>query len=81
MSENEMAGWHHRRNGHEPGQTLEDGEGQRLACCSPWGCKELDMTGQLNNNNENNGKESNMHITKSICCTSEALKVNYTSAN
>ena len=27
-------------------QALEDGEGQgSLACCSPWGCKELDMTG------------------------------------
>ena len=27
-----------------------DGEGQGgLACCSPWGCKELDMTEQLNN--------------------------------
>ena len=23
-----------------------------LVCCSPWGCKELDMTGWLNNNNE-----------------------------
>ena len=34
------------------GQTPEDGEGQGgLACCSPWGCKESDMTGQLNNNN------------------------------
>ena len=22
-----------------------------LKCCSPWGCKELDMTEQLNNNN------------------------------
>ena len=30
----------------------EDGEGQGgLACCSPWSCKELDMTGGLNNNN------------------------------
>ena len=28
------------------GQTLGDGEGQGgLACCSPWGGKELDMTG------------------------------------
>ena len=28
------------------------GEGQgSLACCSPWGCKELDMTEQLNHNN------------------------------
>ena len=26
-------------------QTLEDNEGQgSLACCSPWGCRELDMT-------------------------------------
>ena len=34
------------------GQTPEDGQGQGgLACCSPWGCKESDMTGQLNNNN------------------------------
>ena len=35
------------------GQTLRDGEGQRgLASCSPWGRKESDMTGQLNNNHE-----------------------------
>ena len=27
-------------------QTLGDGEGQgKMACCSPWGHKELDMTG------------------------------------
>ena len=44
--------WHHKCNGHEPGQTLGDGEGQRgLACCSPWGCKESDTTGWLNNSN------------------------------
>ena len=50
VSEDEMAGWHHRCNGHELGQTLGDDEGQGgLAFCSPWGCKELDMTGQLNN--------------------------------
>ena len=30
---------------------LWDSEGHgRLACCSPWGCKESDMTEQLNNN-------------------------------
>ena len=52
MTEDEMAEWHHQLNGHELGQTLGDGEGQRdLACCSPWGRKESDMTGQLNNNN------------------------------
>ena len=46
-----MAGWHHQCHGHELGQTSGDGEGQRgLACCSPWGHKELDMNGQLNNN-------------------------------
>ena len=29
-------------------QALEVGDGQgSLACCSPWGCKELDMTEQL----------------------------------
>ena len=50
-SEDEMAGWHHQFNGHELGQTLGHDEGQGgLACCSPWGCKEWDMTWQLNNN-------------------------------
>ena len=28
VSEDEMAGWHHQCNGHEPGQTSGDGEGQ-----------------------------------------------------
>ena len=47
-----MAEQHHRCNEHQLGQTPEDGERQGgLACCSPWGHKELDMTGQLNNNN------------------------------
>ena len=37
--------------GHEFEQALGDGEGQgRLACCSPWGHKESDMTEQLNIN-------------------------------
>ena len=53
VSEGEMAGWHHQGNDHELGQTLRDGEGQgSLACCSPWGRKEPDMTGRLNNNKE-----------------------------
>ena len=39
-AEDEMVRWHHRLNGHEPGQTPGDGEGQGgLACCSPWGCR------------------------------------------
>ena len=53
MTEDEMVGWHHRLNGHEFEQTLGDGEGQgSLACCSPWGYKELDMIWPLNNNNK-----------------------------
>ena len=49
-TENEMVGWHHWINGHEFEQALGDGEGQgSLACCRPWGHKELDTTEQLNN--------------------------------
>ena len=48
MAENEMVGWHHRLDRHEFEQTPGTGDGQgRLACCSPWGCKESDMTEQL----------------------------------
>ena len=48
-SEDEMAGWHHRCNGHELGQTSGDGERQRsLMCCCPWDCEALDMTWRLN---------------------------------
>ena len=51
-SEDDMAGRPHRCNEHALGQTPEVSEGQGgLACCSPWGCKELDTTGWLNNNN------------------------------
>ena len=43
MTEDEMVGWHHQPNGQEFEQALGDGEGQgTLACCSPWGHKELD---------------------------------------
>ena len=45
-----MVRWHHRLNGHEFEQTLGESEGQEsLACCSPWGRKESDMTERLNN--------------------------------
>ena len=48
-----MVGQHHRCNEHELGQTPGDGEGQGgLACCSPWGRKELNTTEQLNNNKQ-----------------------------
>ena len=47
-------GWQRiRLDGHEFEQAPGDGEGQRsLASYSPWGHRELDMTGQLNNNNK-----------------------------
>ena len=52
MTEDEMVEWHHWLNRHEFEQALRDGEGQgNLAYCSPWGCKELDTTERLNNNN------------------------------
>ena len=50
MTEDDMIEWHHRLKGQEFGQALGDGEGQgSLACCSPWGHKESDMTEQLKN--------------------------------
>ena len=52
MTEDERLGWHHQLDGHGFEQTLGDHEGQRsLACCSPSGHKESDMTEQLNNSN------------------------------
>ena len=52
MTEDEMVGWYHRLNGHEPEQAQGGSEGQgNLACCSPWGLRELDMTERLNDNN------------------------------
>ena len=45
-----MVGWHHCLNRHEIEQTPGDSEGQgRLACCSPWGRKEWDMTDREGN--------------------------------
>ena len=49
MTEDEMAGWHHRLSGHGFGWTLGVGDGQQgLACCSSQGHKELDTTDWLN---------------------------------
>ena len=48
-TEDEMLRWHHWLDGHEFEQVLGVGDGQgSLVCCSPWGCKELDMTEWLN---------------------------------
>ena len=49
MTKDEMVGWHHRLDGHEFEQVPGVGDRQGgLACCGPWGCKESDMTEQLN---------------------------------
>ena len=49
MTEDDMVRRHHQLDGHEfekaPG--IGDGQGS-LACNSPRGCKELDMTERLN---------------------------------
>ena len=47
MTEDEMVVWHYRLDGHEQalGNCKEQGS---LACCSPWGHKESDMTEGLN---------------------------------
>ena len=56
MTEDEAVGWHHQLNGHEIEQTPGDSEGQgRLACYSPWGRKEWDMT-----DTEGNGTHSSV---------------------
>ena len=48
-TEDEMAGWHHRLDGHESEWTpgVCDGQGG-LVCCNSWGHKESDTTEQLN---------------------------------
>jgi len=49
MTEDEMVGWHHQLNGLEFEQAPGVGDGQgNLASHSPWDCKELDTTEQLN---------------------------------
>ena len=49
MPEDQMVAWHHWFNGHESGQALGVGDGEGgLACCTSWGCNELDTTEGLN---------------------------------
>ena len=49
-----MVGRYRRINGLEFVQTPGDSEEQgSLACCSSWGCKELDTTEQLSNSSSN----------------------------
>ena len=56
MTEDEMVRCYHQFNGCELEQIPVDGEGQGiLACCSPWGLKELDMTEPLGNKSNGRG--------------------------
>ena len=49
MTEDEMAGWHHRLDGCEFEWTPGIGDGQGgLVCCNSWGLKESDKTEWLN---------------------------------
>ena len=49
MTEDEMARWHHRLDGHEFGLTPGVGDGQGgLVCCDSWGHTESGTTEQLN---------------------------------
>ena len=49
MTEDEKVGWHHQLNGHQFEQAPGVGDRQgSMACCSPHGCKESDMTEWLN---------------------------------
>ena len=44
-TEDEMVGWHYRLNGHEFESTPGvENQQEGLVCCSPWGCKQSDMT-------------------------------------
>ena len=49
LTEDEMAGWHHRLDGREAGQALGlDVKQGSLVCCSLWRPKESDTIEQLN---------------------------------
>ena len=41
--QDELSGWHHQLDEFEQAPGADDGQGS-LACYSPWGCKESDMT-------------------------------------
>ena len=78
-TEDEMVGWHHQLSGHEFEQTPGDSEGQgSLACGSPWGCKESDMTEWVNNNN--NKSTTNLVAYNNVNVFAQFLSVRCTGA-
>ena len=74
-TEDEMVGWHHWLNGHEFEKALGVGDGQgSLACCSPSGSKESDMTEQLNWTELNQKEPWKKAIMKNPTMVREKLK-------
>ena len=48
-TEDKVVGWNHQLDGHEYEQAPGVGDGQgSLACCRPWGGKEMNTTQRLN---------------------------------
>ena len=75
VTEDEMVGWHHQLNGHEFEQTPRDREGQgSLACCSPWGRKESDMTEWLNNNKTRIKRVRKVYLEEALIFRQEAMR-------
>ena len=78
MTEDKTVRCHHQLNGHESDQAPGDGEGQRsLVGCSPWDCKESDMTEQLNKFNSVQFKEQMKKKTSHVLLIFFESSVNY----
>ena len=61
VTEDEMVGWHHWLNDMSLSKLWEIVKDRELACCSPWGRKELDITYWLKNNNMNKKNQQQQH--------------------
>ena len=76
MSEDEMAGWHQRLDGHGFGWTPGVGDGQGdLVCCSSWDHKELDMTEKLNWTDWTKLKRVIMRFYETVCESFENYRI------
>ena len=73
-TEDEMAGWHHRLDGHESGWTSEVGDGQGgLACCNSWRRKESDTTERLNWNERHSFSKNRYHVRSNLTLKSRVI--------
>ena len=78
MIEDEMVVWHHLLNGRKFEQALGDGEGQgSLACCSPRGRKESDVTDQLNTTTCVTSYFFLCHYSQCLMCPSRSKAYDY----